>query len=88
MSDGPVTFNGVKHRILEQDGRYNCCHALIENVEYEWLTQVNGDTISIPIDAAPPAVICGRTKEEIKECVGRHYCGHYLNYFEGATDDE
>lgn len=75
--EGPLTvmYNGQKMAIIDNDGRYDCRHAYIEDVDYEWFQSVDGEKIAIPIEELPPAVLCGFDCNRMKGCYGR--CEHY-----------
>lgn len=87
MADEQVVFEGKAYRLIESDGRYVCMNALVEEVDFEFLTSMDGASVAIPIDAErPPAVLCGRSDlKHICECSGRD-CGHFINGYE--EDDE
>lgn len=82
-----VLFEGKAYNLLESDGRYVCMNALVEEVDFEFLTSMDGASIATPIDAErPPAVLCGRSDlKHICGCSGRD-CGHFVNRYE--EDDE
>lgn len=78
-----IDFDGEKMVMLPSDGRYVCMNALVEEVDFEFLTSMDGASVAIPIDAErPPAVLCGRSDlKHICECSGRD-CGHFINGYE------
>ena len=83
-----VDFDGEKMVMLPSDGRHVCKKALVEEVDYDFFTSVDGQFIAIPVWAErPPLVICGR--DGFKECCGRG-CEHFVNRFEWmeVEDDE
>lgn len=81
-----VNFEGKKMVILPSDGRYVCKKALVEEVDYDWLTSMDGKSIAIPVWVEmPPLVICGRGG--FKKCCGFD-CKHFVNGFEDNPGDE
>lgn len=88
MSDKQaVLVDGKAYNLLESDGRYVCMNALVEEVDFEFLTSTDGTFIAIPFDAERlPVVLCGRSNlKSMCECSGRD-CGHFVNMYE--EDDE
>lgn len=84
MTDDQIVLFGEKaYSLLKSDGRYVCMNALVEEVDFEFLTSTDGVYIAIPLDAErPPAVLCGRSDlKHICECSGRD-CGHFINRYE------
>lgn len=78
-----VLVEGKAYNLLESDGRYVCMNALVEEVDFEFLTSMDGASVAIPLDEErPPAVLCGRSDlKHICECSGRD-CGHFINRYE------
>lgn len=88
MTDDQIVLFGEKaYRLIESDGRYVCMNALVEEVDFEFLTKMDGASVAIPLDEErPPAVLCGRSDlKNICACSGRD-CGHFINGYE--EDDE
>lgn len=89
MTDPEIfDFDGEKMAMLPSDGRYVCKKALVEEVDYDYFTSIDGQFIAIPVWAKrPPLVICGR--DRFKECCGRS-CEQFINGFERkeVEDDE
>lgn len=80
-----IDFDGEKMVMLPSDGRYVCNKALVEEVDYDFFTSIDGQSIAIPVWVErPPLVVCGRGG--FKECCGKS-CGHFANGFEDNPDD-
>lgn len=86
-----VEFEGQKYINIETDGRYVCENALIEEVDFDFFTSMDGKNILVPVDIdRMPAVVCGlslKKKEKtcnLKECIGCE-CEHFVNGFEGEV---
>lgn len=89
-----VEFEGQKYINIETDGRYVCENALVEEVDFDFFTSMDGKNILVPvwIDRMP-AVVCGLNLEKnkktctLKECLG-FKCKHFVNGFEGVIKDD
>lgn len=91
--DKIVEFEGQKYINIETDGRYVCENALVEEVDFDFFTSMDGKNILVPVDIdRMPAVVCGLHLEKkktctLKECLG-FKCKHFVNGFREVIKDD
>lgn len=91
--DKIIEFEGEKYMSIETDGRYVCENALVEEVDFDFFTSMDGKHILVPVDIdRMPAVVCGLNLEKektctLKECLGFKKCKHFVNGFEGVIKE-
>ena len=93
--DNYICYKGEQLIELEDDGRYSCVHAFVEEVDYEWYGSTDGTKYIIPTGVEPPVVLCNKDIDDettyngrYHGCYGKKGCKSYkkIDYDELETE--
>ena len=73
--------------IIDDDGRYSCNHAFVEETDYDWFSSTDGEKVVLPVDdekniIGMPVVMCfvddnGVEVQQPHGCLGKKHCKFY-----------